>query len=150
MIARRMGDELEQCAESIAQIERHAEQLSKYGKDLDKKGANISQVLRKAEEEVDAGRYLTEETGKYLKERLKDNELTKQTRMRLEKLSRLFATAGQYPFIWIQQNRAELEIHSAFSAHSGVPLRACGMCWLRLRLKMKMSDDRRGLFVCRE
>ena len=90
-----MSEELEQCAEGIAQIERHAEQLGKYNKDLEKRGANIAQLLRKVEMEVDSGRYLTEETGQYLKERLKEKDLTKMTRMRLEKLARQFEATGR-------------------------------------------------------
>jgi len=95
-----MGDEYEQCAEGIAQVERHAEQLSKYNKDLDKRGANIGQLLRKVEEEVDSGRYLTEETGRYLKDRLQESDLSKMTRVRLEKLARQFeATGGRFETI---------------------------------------------------
>lgn len=93
-----MGDEYEQCAEGIAQVERHAEQLSKYNKDLDKRGANIGQLLRKVEEEVDSGRYLTEETGRYLKDRLQESDLSKMTRVRLEKLARQFEATGHPHF----------------------------------------------------
>lgn len=92
-----MGDEYEQCAEGIAQIERHTEQLGKYYKDLDKRGANISQLLRKVEEEVDSGRYLSEDTGRYLKDRLRESDLTKMTRVRLEKLARQFEATGGPP-----------------------------------------------------
>ncbi len=90
-----MGDELEQCAEGIAQIERHAEQLSKLGKDMDKKGANAAQLLGKVEDEMQSARYLVEETSKYLKQRLRETDLSKMTRMRVEKLARQFESAGQ-------------------------------------------------------
>mmetsp|Transcript_42097 Transcript_42097/g.82346 ORF Transcript_42097/g.82346 Transcript_42097/m.82346 type:complete len:249 (+) Transcript_42097:358-1104(+) len=107
-----MGDELDQCADGISQIERHAEQLGKYLKDLDRRGADVPQLLKKVEEEMDSGRYLTEETGRYLKDRLREQDLTKMSRMRLEKLARQFeATGGRFETV----SRTVLEKQRALS-----------------------------------
>ena len=62
------NSELDSCAESIIQIEKHADQLLKFGKELDKKGPSaLSQLSHRIENEADAGRYLTGQTGIFLK-----------------------------------------------------------------------------------
>ncbi len=62
------SSELDSCSESIIQIEKHADQLMKYGKELDKKGpAGLAALSHRIETETDAGRYLTEQTGNFLK-----------------------------------------------------------------------------------
>ena len=62
------SSELDSCAESIIQIEKHADQLMKYGKELERKGPSaLSQLSHRIENEADAGRYLTGQTGNFLK-----------------------------------------------------------------------------------
>ena len=60
--------ELDSCAESIFQIDRHAEQLLKFASELERKGqVALAALSQRIENETDAGRYLTEQTGAFLK-----------------------------------------------------------------------------------
>ena len=72
-----LDTDLDACAESIIQMERHATQLTKYGKELDRlslalgsaalSDASFANLSYKIESEAEAGRYLTENTGEFLK-----------------------------------------------------------------------------------
>eukprot|EP00802_Teleaulax_amphioxeia_P017818 Tamp_17985.p1 GENE.Tamp_17985~~Tamp_17985.p1 ORF type:complete len:242 (-),score=76.15 Tamp_17985:630-1283(-) len=89
------GDgEYSACLENIKELDRLADSLQSLGTQLHKADGSNQSLIRRAEDETENGRVLSQETGQYLKSKLEDRNVQGQSRAQLERLGREFQAAG--------------------------------------------------------